>query len=456
MSRGADGGPGNSFVSCILLKLFGEIGVMSEAEDNTQGEKQKKQKKKLGVFVRILKWLGLGVLIFLLIVGLFFQAPLKVNGLLLILILACTALPKKALKWFWISVAAVVIALVIWVFLPEKTQGWRPYTFDEELTALEANRVIPDEENAATIYNQLLEEYDSNSFDREFLVGEFYKPTMFSNWSNKDYPEIAKWAEGHKDTIRRLLDVCRFEKCLFPISFYPDNWEGRRERLLPMNDWAKLLIRTGNNDIAENRIDEGLRKYLCVLQMSKHEFQQPTTMDLFVGFNYEAYAIDRLNEFILTGDTTEERLALIKEGVAEIKHDWEHDWHLVIEDEKLWAKNFVSLFYEVNSKGWVRLTWRPEADLLQDLHMHLVPDRRDPGKFRKTWYIIGWFVMPLTPRGAYKIIDSNYKKYYEMFEADFDWIKSEPVFWLQSCKYEFLYVTLNKLMLQMKKTTAVC
>ncbi|MHC4654485.1 MAG: hypothetical protein ACYS91_05630, partial [Planctomycetota bacterium] len=95
---------------------------------------QKDKKKKPGIY----KWIGLTLLAILIILALFFQAPWKVTAFLLIVLAVCTVLPKPARKWFWLSVAAIVVLLIIWVFLPEDNEGWRPYTFDEELAAIEA------------------------------------------------------------------------------------------------------------------------------------------------------------------------------------------------------------------------------------------------------------------------------------------------------------------------------
>ena len=181
-------------------------------------EEKKEKRKKPAVLLKILKCFGLGVLIFLLIVGLFFQVPLKINGLLLIFILACTALPKKALKWFWLSVAAVVIALVIWVFLPDDTEGWRPYTFDEELAALEAKRAVPDEENAARIYDELLGDYNLNvcpvdpNADVQLLL------PVREPWKSNEHPRLAQWFEDKQGEIAKLLEASEIDKCRFPTT----------------------------------------------------------------------------------------------------------------------------------------------------------------------------------------------------------------------------------------------
>ena len=103
------------------------------------------KKKKFGIIKGICKWIGLGLLTLLIILGLIFQAPWKVTTLLVVILLACTVLPKHVRKWFWLTVGLVVIALIVWVFLPDDNQGWRPYTFEEESAALQAKYSIPDE-----------------------------------------------------------------------------------------------------------------------------------------------------------------------------------------------------------------------------------------------------------------------------------------------------------------------
>ena len=99
-----------------------------------QDKKKTNKQRKIG---HVLISIGLTLLAILIVLALFFQAPWKVTILLLIVLAACTILPKPARKWFWLSVAAIVIALIIWIFLPADNEGWQPYTFDEEWAALE-------------------------------------------------------------------------------------------------------------------------------------------------------------------------------------------------------------------------------------------------------------------------------------------------------------------------------
>jgi FtsH-binding integral membrane protein len=82
--------------------------------DEIQG-KMTGEKKKRRIIKRIFKWIGLGLLVAPIFAALIYDAPWKVLALLLILLAAHTILPKAAIKWFWLSVAAVVVILIIWV-----------------------------------------------------------------------------------------------------------------------------------------------------------------------------------------------------------------------------------------------------------------------------------------------------------------------------------------------------
>ena len=159
-------------------------------------EKQETKRKKRGIFRQIaliLKWIGLILLGILLIAAFVFHVPWKVTTLLAIVLLACTILPKPYRKWFWASAGIVVIVSVVWVFLPDNNEGWRPYTFEEELAAIEAERAVPDEQNAALIYNQLLQNYEQSDFEPNLTDPDAYYLTTSGPWSSADYPHVAQW-----------------------------------------------------------------------------------------------------------------------------------------------------------------------------------------------------------------------------------------------------------------------
>jgi len=403
---------------------------------------EKQGMKKRGLTKRVFKWLFVTLLALLLIASIIFQAPWKVITLLVIILLACTALPKPFRIWFRRSVGVVIIALIIWVFLPEDTEGWRPYTFDEELAAIEAKRAIPDEENAAVIYNKLLEGYDSNEIDPVFLGTDVFDSIYGDHWLSEDYPEAAEWLKGQQSTIAKLLEASKIEKCRFPIVADSIAFGEHMEILAPIRGWARLLVIAANNDIAEAHIDQALEKQIAVLQMAAHLYQQPTMIDMLVGMAIEALATNQFNRFVVTGDATEAHLSVIEKALTEIKHDWSYDLPRILEGEKLMSKNFWGMFYGINTKGKIRLarglTSMMMAQLPEDMKDELVITYWHK-RLMKVWTIFCWFYMPSSPQKAGEIIDASYEKLYAMTEPDFDWQKeAEKHFTMPQLNYKYL------------------
>ncbi len=389
-------------------------------------KEQQIEKKKAGIVKRILKWFGFGLLTLLLIASVIFQGPWKVTTLFGIFA-ASFFLPKPYGKYFWLCVGAVVVVLIIWVFLPEETEGWRPYTFDKELTTLKAKYAVPDEENAAIIYNQLLEDYNEATFEPNFVDPNLEELIRKEFWSSKDHPEAALWLRRQEGTMAKLIEASEIEQCRFPINADIMSFDDTLDRLKPVRRWENLLISAGNNDIAEGRTKEGLEKYVAVLQMGKHQCQQPSLIEMLVGIAIEYYSTASLNRFVVTGDATETHLNLIEKAIAEIKHDWSCDFPRFLDYEKLIHKNFCGMFYGVSPEGKIRLN---PGVATRAIMAQLPKDVKD--KFVTTYWrkrlikasaILWWFYMPPTPQKAGEIIDSKYEKFYAMAEPNFDWQK---------------------------------
>jgi len=383
-----------------------------------------KVKKVFGVTKQIVRWVWRVILSLLLILCIIFQAPLKLLALLAIFLLACTALPPRWRKWFWATVGIVILGLVVWVFIPENDKDWKSFTFDDELAALEAKYKAPEKENAAVIYNQLIADYNKSDLEPNCLNDNFVDcETMGTFWRSKDYPEVAKWIKSNKQTINKLIQASEFERCKFEVT--------SKSLLIPETDrfgafrrWTMLLSRAGNNDIAEGRTDEGLKKYYCILQIDKHLCQQSSLIELLVGIAIEAVGIDRLENFIIAGNPNKKQLDAIEKMINEVKYDWQSDWPRTLDYEKLFMKNFCGISYEVNLKGQFRFT-------------------RDPSKMMRTWMpnesnkisslsyfqkklikagsIICWFSVPSTPQELSRTIDVAYQKFYKMADPNFDW-----------------------------------
>jgi hypothetical protein len=239
---------------------------------------------------------------------------------------------KKRLR----SIAITIAVFSCLLFLLIKQYN----TVDKQLASIEAAHAIPDSENAATIYNKLLEEYDKSIFKPTFLSPELDDLTRKQPWSGKDYPELANWYEKQQDIIEELLHVSNFGKCLFPILIpLPEGLTARNERLMTMRQWAFFLVRSANNDIAEGRIDQGLRKYLCLIHMGRHNRQQPVAIDFLVGIAIETLGLQRIRFLIMTDDVTEEHLQAIETALSQTDKDRKQELENLLEVENLDAKD---------------------------------------------------------------------------------------------------------------------
>ena len=388
-------------------------------------EQEKKTKKKRTIG-QILRWISLNLISILVILALFFRVPWKVILLLFLILAACTVLPKPYRKWFWFSAAAIVLALIIWVFLPDDNEGWRPYTFDKELAALDAGYAIPDSENAAIIYNQLLRDCNNVEFYGNLSKDARRRLPVRELWTGSEHPELAEWIKSHESTITKLKEAAAIEKCHFTMTKPADEQRMRKSGMV--RRWAFLLITAANNDLAEGRTDQALEKLLTIQEMGKHHSAQPTMIDMLVGMAIEAFAVDNFKNFIVDRDATEQRLTVIENALAKIKHDWTSYWPKIIDSQKLLTENWLcSMAYQVNPQGKVRISRDPVEPLRAQaeavLRKQAPPLTYSRKKLLKASAIFTWFYVPSTPQRAAGIIDRCYKRYYDMADPDFDWSK---------------------------------
>jgi hypothetical protein len=222
----------------------------------------------------------------------------------------CHAQPRRRRRRVWlIAISFLVLAAAGWLLwmgiFPRHSR-----TADERLAEIEAARAIPDSENAATVYNELLQDPNATSLadgQPDSLVTEIYGRALHEPWFSNNHPELAAWVRKYQSVIDRLLKAMPFDKCRFRLVIdVADTTHGDRVR--SMRRWGFLLAVAANNDIAEGRIDDATTKWQCLLRMEDHLRQQPDIFDQLLANHLGELALQSLVRFITTGNHAERHL----------------------------------------------------------------------------------------------------------------------------------------------------
>jgi len=222
---------------------------------------------------------------------------------------------KRIPRRVWLAVIVVVLTAIVLSLL---WSMWNSKSLDEQLAAIEAARAIPDSENAATIYNKLLQDPNATSLlDNwpQFLNQASEELTFKEPWLSKDYPKLAAWVKEKQPVIDGLLEASMFDKCRFPIQMpLPANHAMRK--------WTYLLRRVSNNDIGDGRIDDAIDKWRCLLQMGHHLRQQPLFDAHLVAIAIEAVALRQTTAFLVQGNADEAHLHKIESLPLHTEDNW--------------------------------------------------------------------------------------------------------------------------------------
>jgi len=229
---------------------------------------------------------------------------------------------KRTKRRVWLAAIVVAITVLIVCLLWSR---WNSNSVDERLAAIEAARAIPDSQNAATIYNQLLQDPNATSLlDTRpgFLDDDSDNLTARQPWSGKNFPELAVWLKEQQHLFDRLLEASKFDKCRFPIAIDPVQRSQPSQPYRAMRKWTFLLRRAANNDIGEGRIDDAIDKWRCLLQMGNHLRQQPLFLEYLVAIAIEAVALNQTVVFLVEGNADETHLRKVETLPLHTEDDW--------------------------------------------------------------------------------------------------------------------------------------
>jgi hypothetical protein len=280
--------------------------------------------------------------------------------------------PKRGLRW-WAGMALLAVAVamaLLWL-----TERLTLRSVDERLAAIEAARAIPDSENAAVIYDRLMKDYGRSQVPWG-VVNNDTDTTTKQPWTAEDNPQLAAWLSRQQDLIAGLLEAATKEQCRFAITGYPEKLTLRHEQLNVMTTWASLLLRAGNNDIAEDRIDSGVQKYLAAVAMGRHVAQQPVIEYGIVGMAMESWPLTRMRRFIVAGPFTNEHLRKIESTLPPVDNNWTNFSRQTAEVDNLYRKKQNADVLARISRLFGQKPYAPDLQTLHEVYLRLLASRR--------------------------------------------------------------------------------
>ncbi|MBN2589818.1 MAG: hypothetical protein JXA96_08140 [Sedimentisphaerales bacterium] len=391
--------------------------------------------KKSNKAISILKFIGKGLLTILFILSIIFQFPWKVIAFLAIVLAACTILPKKFRKRFWLTVSGVVLTLIIWILVPENNTGWRPYTFDKEISDLEAKYKIPDEENATLKYYEIFENINLDANKPDYFVTT-ENSSIHELWLAQDHPELADWIAEKQGIIENTISASKLPKCIIPPDFYKDRFNFFND-LAKIRHCVNLLISSANNDIAESRFDQAMEKYLTCFRIANQLHQFPSFGHVMAGWALKGKTIPPLNKAIIGEKIGSEYLPQILNLFDDMQVNWSSDWIDMLNLNILSTKNyFVGKTFETNGNARLRFSrrsfWEDTESLQEQVYYTYLSGIT--GKLRA---ISRWICFPPSIKVITQIIKDCTSEHYEMAKPDYDWNKENFITHIE-LNYEFV------------------
>jgi hypothetical protein len=226
---------------------------------------------------------------------------------------AKTTKRKKIRVWLAAAIVALtaIIACFIWCLC-------NSISVEERLAEIEAARAIPDSENAAVIYNKLMQNPSAASLANlpQFILNKTSEElALIKPWQSDDYAKLAAWLKEKQPVIDDLLEALKFDKCRFPI-------EMPLSANRAIHRWTSLLKLAVIDDISSGRIDDAIDKWRCLLQMGYHLRQQPLFDVHLVAIAIEATALRQTIVFLVEGNPGEAHLRRIEAFPLHTEDNW--------------------------------------------------------------------------------------------------------------------------------------
>ncbi len=385
------------------------------AEDRAENEdKRSRRKRKTKAVARVVSLIAACVLlpIFLtaiavgylswigILVGIIFLAPGIVSPV-------AGFAGKKRLEGFlgWLS-AGMPILLTLTVSLATvwplgDGKQWKPYRFDAEFDALEAERAVPDEENAAIRCAPLFARLDANDQPTLFVDNDVLYEDA---WTRAEYPEASRQLDDYAWAVDELALAAVRGPFRWPLQRYA--YDEFTVPYKPLRCAFQLLTMSANRDLGEGQFEQTVTRYFCALEIAHDLRRQVQPLDFRIGHGYETRALRLIRRALVQHALSNRDIARIAERLPKTDDDWPAEATALFRAEKLRYMNLLARVYEVNPEGEVRFSSQ----------LPLSPD--DPPQDIR-WLRPYWPMnMPLEPKGLHDIAEDYFSSLHYLLEPN--------------------------------------
>ena len=288
---------------------------------------------------------------------------------------------KRTRRWLWCAAVFLILGLIA-LGLSWKSNLWDSQSAEEKLAAIEAGRAIPDAQNAAAAYRKFAENRVPFAGAPHFLTRDAQRLTIEKPWPSKDYPDLAAWLKQYEGLISKPLEMSKIEECRFPIPSDTRQISSSSNPVRHMRGWVLVIVRSANNDVAEDRIETAIEQYACVMRMANHLRQQLVLVYYNNGAAMELLPLDAMKAFIIQTKLTEKQLQEIQAALLPPENKWKEQSERILEVERLLEQKQRgrSNLRATISYWWDRIRRRRFVDELHrrtyGLHLRTLANRR--------------------------------------------------------------------------------
>lgn len=374
--------------------------------------------------------------------GIVRHIPWKIPVCLAILLIIASLVPRRVRKWLYAGIGLILLSLIVWIFLPESDAGWRPFVFEDEFEALNPKYAVPENENAATLYDHIRTSYRNDDPNNSIPFDLYANSKQVSScdpngvtingfWTKSDFPEIASWLEKQQSVMEALRKAGNMPVCFWPIN--PKDYDGTNSH--DFDDWKAwifMFLRSGNLAAGSGNTTEAIRDYAANFRFGNHFRQQLHMIEWLIGLAAEGYSYAAYRKLTMEADLNLAELDSIEDIVSHVQYDWTSDWTRLATAEMVSVRSTITgMIYETNAKNKLRHSRSPE--LFPDAWTNSPsPTNNEKTYFQRRWVkcraIFAWFVLPDSPDDFIKYSDSHFQELLALSDPKYDWEEKLALF----------------------------